>query len=205
MTTTDRVRQVYERLARGYDLGIPVMERVLGMRAGRAWLCGATAGKVLEVGIGTGRNLPYYPPEVELTGIDLSPAMLVLARQGAQKLQRSVEFLEGDATALPFADSSFDAVVSALTLCTVPDPVRAVHEALRVLRPGGEFRCLEHGRSSGLVVDALLRLLDGLAQRFEADHLRREPDRILEAAGARIRELHRSRAGVVWRVCAVAP
>jgi ubiquinone/menaquinone biosynthesis C-methylase UbiE len=198
------VRQRYERLAGSYDRTMSVVERFMGFRDGRTWLCGEVAGRVLEIGIGTGRNLPYYPAGVSLTGIDLSPSMLERARSRAARLRIDVDLREGDVSSLPFPDASFDVVVSGLTLCTIPDPVAAVREALRVTAVRGEFRCMEHGCSSNRLVAAGQRALDPLAHRLEADNLCRDPGAIVTQAGGQIVAAERSRAGIVWRIRAVA-
>jgi ubiquinone/menaquinone biosynthesis C-methylase UbiE len=99
---------------------------------------------VLEVGVGTGRNFAFYPLEARVTGIELSPTMLELARKGAQDLGRDFDLRIGDAQALEFPDASFDTVIFCLTLCSIPDPRRAVAEAKRVLRPAGRIVIFEH-------------------------------------------------------------
>lgn len=106
-TDTARVRAIYDREARHYDKIIAVAERLL-FSGGREWACGHARGTVLEVAIGTGRNLPRYPADVRLTGLDLSPAMLDRARALAARLGRPVDLQQGDAQQLPFPDASFD-------------------------------------------------------------------------------------------------
>jgi SAM-dependent methyltransferase len=103
-------------------------DRVLGrfqFGGDREWVASRAVGEVLEVAIGTGRNLPFDPAGFRLVGVKLSPAMLAIAKQQASDLNRDVELHEGDAHALPFADDSFDTVVCTLSLCTVPDPAAA--------------------------------------------------------------------------------
>jgi ubiquinone/menaquinone biosynthesis C-methylase UbiE len=114
---------------------------------------------VLELGVGTARNLPFYPRDVTLTGIDLSAEMLVIGRRRAELLGRGADLRLGDAQAPEFPDESFDTVVCTLSLCTIPDPRRAVAEARRVLRPGRRMLLLEHVRSPVGAVRALQRLL----------------------------------------------
>ncbi len=136
---TERVRKNQDRNARRYDRQIAFFERVL-FGDGRRWVGQQAHGQVLELAVGTARNLPYYPDDVTLTGIELSPEMLALGRRRAQELGRPAELQLGDAQALDFADESFDTVVCTLGLCTIPDPRAAVAEAGRVLRPGGRCR-----------------------------------------------------------------
>lgn len=196
----DRVRSVYARMAEGYDRSMRLQDRLWDIPSGRAWACGELSGHVLEQGIGTGLNLPFYPEGTHLTGVDLSPAMLERARERANVLGRRVGLLEGDVTALPFPDASFDAVASTLTLCTIPDPVAAVREALRVCRPGGRLRFFEHGRSRYRLVVWVEALLEPLMLRLEADRLLLEPDQVLQEAGAEIVGVQRQRLGIFWRV-----
>ena len=201
---TERVRRLMDRLAPGYDRQIRFPEKVL-FGDGRAWVCSQAQGAVLEIAVGTGRNLPYYPAEVTLTGIELSPAMLERARAEARRLGREVELRVGDAQALPFPDESFDTVVCTLALCTIPDAGKAVHEVSRVLRPGGHFLFLEHVRSPVLPVRAVQRVWDVFSVRLEGDHLLREPLEPLRAAGFEVLTLERSKLGLVERGVARKP
>jgi ubiquinone/menaquinone biosynthesis C-methylase UbiE len=201
---TARVRRIYEKTAGKYDRSIALFERLL-FGGGRRWVCSQAAGEVLEVAVGTGRNLPHYPAEVRLTGIDLSPAMLALARQRARELGRAVELRVGDAQRLDFPDRRFDTVVFTLALCTIPDARRAVGEARRVLRPGGRLLLLEHVRSPRLPVRLVQRALDPLYVRLEADHLLREPLADVMAEGFVVERLERAKLGIVERLSARNP
>jgi ubiquinone/menaquinone biosynthesis C-methylase UbiE len=201
---TERVLGLYEKEARKYDREMNFFDRLL-FAGGREWVCSQAAGDVLEIGIGTGRNLPHYRADVSLIGIELSPAMLEIARARARELGREVDLRVGDAQALGFPDDSFDAVVCTLSLCTIPDDRAAVAEVRRVLRPGGRFLLLEHVRSPVLPVRLGQRLLDPLAVRFEADHLLREPLEHLRAERFEVERFERSKLGIVERVVARKP
>jgi ubiquinone/menaquinone biosynthesis C-methylase UbiE len=200
-TETERVRRLQDREAPRYDKNIAFFERLL-FAGGRAWVCRQAQGGVLELAIGTARNLPHYPADVTLTGIELSEQMLEIARRRARELGREADLRLGDAQALEFPDNSFDTIVCTLALCTIPDPQRAIAEARRVLRPGGRILLLEHVRSPVLPVRLLERLLEPLAVRFAADHLTREPLDYLTAEGFEIEQLERSKLGIVERVTA---
>src|ERR1035437_5416607 len=117
---TEAVRRVYEREAGNYDQNVKLPERLL-FAGGREWVCAQAEGEVLEIAVGTGRNLPHYPDGVRLTGIDFVPAMLDVARRRAVELGRPVELRLGDAQALEFEDATFDTVGCTLSLCTIPD------------------------------------------------------------------------------------
>lgn len=204
MTETDRVRRAYDRAAPGYDRAIAVAERLLVLD-GRAWAAGRATGDVLEIAIGTGRNLAHYPAGVRLTAVDLSPVMLALARQRAAELGLEADLREADATALPFTDVSFDTVVVTLSLCTIPDDAAALREVARVLRPGGELVAVEHVRSPRPLVRGVQRALDPLLRRLDGDHLLREPERRAVEAGLVVEHLERSRLGLVLRLTARKP
>src|SRR5919204_6856760 len=102
LTETERVKRVQDKMAPKYDRSMNRWERIL-FGGGREWVCSQASGDVLEIAIGTGRNLPYYPSGVRLTGVELSPNMLELARKRASELGRDVDLRSGDAQALDFA------------------------------------------------------------------------------------------------------
>ncbi len=203
-TETERVRQIWEKMAPRYDKDIAFAERIL-FAGGREWVCAQAAGRVLEVAVGTGRNLPFYPPHVRLTGIELSPAMLEIGRRRGAELGIEVDLRAGDAQALDFDDESFDTVVITLALCSIPDDRKTVAEAWRVLRPGGLLLILEHVRSPLLAVRVLQRIVDFFTVRFEGDHLLREPLEQLQVAGFVVDRLERSKLGIVERLAAHKP
>jgi ubiquinone/menaquinone biosynthesis C-methylase UbiE len=201
---TESVRRHYDRSAGSYDRIISWAEKAL-FGGGREWVCSRARGEVLEIAVGTGRNLPFYPGDVRLTGIELSPKMLDVAHRRARELGRGADLRPGDAQNLPFPDSSFDTVVATLALCTIPDERQAVAEAARVLRPGGRLLLLEHVRSPILPVRLLQRVLEPLTLLLDHDHLLREPLRHVEAAGLVVDRLERSKWGVVERLAARKP
>jgi ubiquinone/menaquinone biosynthesis C-methylase UbiE len=172
---------------------------------GREWVCSQAEGDVLEIAIGTGRNLGLYPDDVSLTGIEFSPAMLEIARKRARELGRKIDLRVGDAQALEFPDASFDTVICTLALCTIPDDRAAVSEANRVLRPGGRFLLLEHVRSPNPAIRLGQRLLEPPMLHFEGDHLLREPLEHLRAEEFDIERLLRSKLGIVERIAARKP
>jgi ubiquinone/menaquinone biosynthesis C-methylase UbiE len=198
---TERVRKLQDKEAPRYDRQISFFERVL-FGGGREWVCSKAEGEVLELAAGTARNLPFYPAGIKLTAVELSPEMLAIGRERAERLSHKADLRQGDVQDLDFPDERFDTVVCTLGLCTIPDPRRAVAEACRVLRPGGRLLLLEHVRSPSTPVRAVQRMLDPLAVRFEGDHLTREPLEYLEAEGFEVERLERSKWGIVERVVA---
>ncbi len=191
------IRRIYDRLARLYDFLELPSEVLLGLRRCRRELVAKARGDVLEVGIGTGKNLPYYPPGCRLTGVDLSPAMLERAARRAARLGRTVVLLPMDAERLEFPDRSFDTVLSTLSLCTIPDPVRALREMGRVCRPGGRILLLDHVRSRVPWIGRLQdRLTPGNVRRLGC-HLNRDSEALARAAGLEVRRVRRHRLGIV--------
>jgi ubiquinone/menaquinone biosynthesis C-methylase UbiE len=176
-------------------------ERIL-FADGREWACSQVEGEVLELAVGTGRNLPYYDRDVRLTGIELSPEMLAIGKRRAEELGREVDLRIGDAQALEFEDGSFDTVIITFGLCTIPDDRGALTEAHRVLRPGGKLVLLEHVRSPSLSVRAIQQLIDPLSVRFAADHLVREPLDHLADIGFEVESVRRLKWGIVERALA---
>ena len=200
----DRVRRQWERYAPRYDRDMGFFER-LQFGGGREWVCSRAVGEVLEVAIGTGRNLAFYPDEVRLTGIDFSPAMLDIARRRATELGREVTLREADAQALPFPDATFDTVVCTLGLCGFPDDGAAIAEMYRVLRPGGTLLLLDHVGSSHRVVHAGQALLEKMTLRMLGDHQTRRPLPLVERAGFVVTRQVRLKLATVERLAATKP
>jgi ubiquinone/menaquinone biosynthesis C-methylase UbiE len=198
---TERVRSIQDKTAPRYDKQMNFFDRVL-FTDGREWACSQATGEVLEIAVGTGRNLEHYPADTALTGVELSEQMLSIARRRAAELEIDADLRQGDAQALDFPDHSFDTVIITLALCTIPDDRAAVREAHRVLRPGGRLVFFEHVRSPRLPVRAIQRLLEPLSVRFEADHLLREPLDYLANEGFEIESVTRLKWGIVERVVA---
>ncbi|MEO8540931.1 MAG: class I SAM-dependent methyltransferase [bacterium] len=114
----------------------------------RAEVVGGARGQTLELGYGVGSNWPFLPPGVGYTGIEPDPAMRRRA-EAHRPHGRELTLLDGDAQALGFPDDAFDTVIATLVFCTIPEPRKALAEAIRVLRPGGEFVFFEHVRAEG--------------------------------------------------------
>jgi ubiquinone/menaquinone biosynthesis C-methylase UbiE len=141
---------LYDRVfARVYDPFMAAAEEKL-FPPHREYLTDVS-GEVLDVGSGTGANFPYFAdrPDVRLHAVEPDPHMASRARRRAAELGLEVDLREVGAEALPYADDSMDAVVAGIVFCTIPDPEAALEEVARVLKPGGEFRFLEHVRDHG--------------------------------------------------------
>lgn len=151
-------------------------------------------GRVLELGIGSGRNLPLYDPsEVErVWGVDPSPELYRVAAERASGLPFPVRFFvrAADEPGLALPDDSIDTVVVTYTLCTIPDPVAALEEARRTLAPDGRLLFAEHGRSPDPAVRRWQERVTPMWRRVAGGcHLDRDPLAILSAAGFRVQEI----------------
>ena len=187
--TTQEISYKYDRFEQWYDVveGVPDL---LGIRNLRQRVLRQASGRVLEVAVGTGKNLRYYPRGCRIIAMDLSREMLTIAQKRASRLQMNVSFLLADAEALPFSAKTFDTVVSSLSTCTFPNAVAALAEMARVCRTDGKILLLEHGRSDR---EWLGRWQDRHADQFVKPlgcHWNREPlelakDAHLKVVGAR--------------------
>lgn len=176
-------RARYDRIAGIYDR----LERPLETRAFQQWrtmLWERVQGpRVLEIGVGTGKNMPCYHKGWQITAIDLSPRMLEQAKQRAEREHVEVDLRLGDAQALSFADASFDTVIATFVFCSVPDPVQGLREAARVLVAGGQLLLLEHVLSSNVILRALMQLANPLMVRMSGANMNRETVKNVERAG----------------------
>jgi ubiquinone/menaquinone biosynthesis C-methylase UbiE len=142
----------YQRIAPYYDwLDLPF--ELARYRAIRPLLFRGLSGRLLDAGVGTGRNMPYYPPGARILGIDNSKAMLARAEARRRGCAGEIELREMDVTRLALADASFDAAVATFLFCVLPESEQApaLRELGRVVRPGGQIRLLEYVRPKGTV------------------------------------------------------
>jgi phosphatidylethanolamine/phosphatidyl-N-methylethanolamine N-methyltransferase len=163
----------YDRQALGYDLKDMPMELFARVLRRRLW-AKIDAGRVLEVGVGTGRNLAYHPPESEVSAIDISPKLLAKAARKARKKGQPVELGLMDAQRLAFADGSFDSAATTFVFCSVPDPLVGLAEVRRVLKPGGRFLLLEHVRLKNRILGWLMDRLNPIAVRLSGANINRD-------------------------------
>ncbi len=149
----------YERIAPLYDL-LDLPFEFSRYRKIRHLLFQGLTGRVLDAGVGTGRNIQFYPPEAEVVGIDISPAMLARAERRRLSLGADVELRQMDVADLEFEDQSFDAAVATFLFCVLPEDVQvpALREIGRVVKSGGTIRLLEYVRPHGAVRRAVTRL-----------------------------------------------
>jgi ubiquinone/menaquinone biosynthesis C-methylase UbiE len=199
-----RVQRVYDANPRAYDRGMSVLtERLL---AGRRHQVGEIVrGRLLDVGFGTGLSLPHYPAAIEVVGIDASLGMLRFARDEGRTAGRRVKLVQMDAEHLAFPDRTFDSVAFNLCLCTIPEPGRALREAVRVARPGAPMVFLEHVRSHVLPVALLQEVLNPATVALQHDHFNRRTADTVRAAGVEVVSVDRWLAGIFNLIVGRAP
>ncbi len=196
-----RRRKAWDKQAASYDKQIGWFERRVFGDDNRAWACSRAKGDVLEVAVGTGLNLPLYPDGTRVLGIDLSQAMLEIAKQRATDVV--VELREGDAHALPFSDASFDTVICTFSLCNIPDLDQAIAEMARVMRPQAKLVLVDHIRSANVIVFAIQKAIEFVSIRMDGDHMTRRPSEHLAAHGLEVIERERFKwGGIVERLIA---
>ncbi len=179
---SDIVRKRYNRIAPLYDL----MERPMESH-GTQWrdeLLQEAHGRVLEVGVGTGKNLASYPKGVHVTGIDFSSGMIARARERVRELGlTNVTLIEMDAEQMEFSDDSFDTVVTTCVFCSVPVPIKGLEEIHRVCRPEGKVLMLEHVRSKGAILGPIMDFLNPLPLHLYGANINRRTVENLRLAG----------------------
>lgn len=190
------VLRAYERIAPVYDVLDGLYEWSWKRRLRAELFARALPGRLLDVGVGTGCNMPFYPKDAFLVGIDASPAMLARARTRAARLGLSVELRQMNLLALAFPDGSFDTVVATFVLLCLPDELQlaALRELARVTRPGGRILLLDYHRSSRTAVRWWMRLLSGWLRWAFAARFDPTTERHLAEAGLRTLE-HAHRMG----------
>jgi len=178
------IRQRYNRTAKFYDL----MDKMIPESVRRAAI-GKATGNVLEVGVGTGKNLPFYREGCTVTGIDFSPGMLAKARQKVQQVKVPVTLLEMDAQHMSFPDNSFDTVVATCVFCSVPHPIQGLQEVRRVCKPSGAIVLLEHVRSENPLLGWVMDLFNPVSLYLIGSNINRRTVENVRAAGISVRQV----------------
>ncbi len=209
MRRTSRVRCTWETrvnffdgAASSYDIVLAPLE-LAGLGRLRRRLLADAHGDVLEIGAGTGVNLPYYGDGVRVLALDQSREMLAVARRRPCRARTTVS--QADAQSLPFASHTFQTVVGTLVFCSIPDPVRALAEVWRVLQPGGALLLLEHTRGHHPLAAALTDRLDPVWYALNGScHLNRQTARTVAEAGFDVTGVERHAGGIVQVIRATA-
>jgi ubiquinone/menaquinone biosynthesis C-methylase UbiE len=202
MDINEKIKKRYNRISGIYE----VMDRMI-KEEWRLNLLSKVSGNVLEVGIGTGTNLLFYPNRIDsLTGIDFSKGMLKYAKEKVSKGTFSfpIKLLEADIQALPFPDNTFDTVVSTCVFCSVPNPFVGLKELRRVCKPTGRIMMLEHMRSDNQLMGAVMDILNPLTVGLWGANINRKTIKTIERSGLKI-ETDSCLMGSVFRELAVEP
>ncbi|MFQ5523913.1 MAG: class I SAM-dependent methyltransferase [Acidimicrobiia bacterium] len=195
------VTRRYDRMAWLYDFYDAPMEYA-GIRRRRKRLVARARGRVLEVGVGTGKNLPHYPAGVELTAIDVSEAMVGQARRRAERLGIYPTFELADVTTLPFPDDTFDTTLATAVFCSVADPVAGLRELSRVTKPDGQILLLEHVRPRNPILGWLADLVTVFTRRIFGFTANRRTEENVVAAGLEVADVRREG---IWREIIARP
>jgi phosphatidylethanolamine/phosphatidyl-N-methylethanolamine N-methyltransferase len=182
-----RTQRRYDRLAFAYDIMEAPLER-FRFAGWRQRLRNRIKGPAaLEVGVGTGKNFPYYPSGVQIVGVDLSPRMLANARRKASNRDLSVDLREMDVQNLDFPDHRFDTVFATFVFCSVPDPVDGLRELRRVCTPTGRLLLLEHMRPENVVLGLIFDALNPMVVRMMGANINRRTMDNIRSAGWNVR------------------
>ena len=200
-----RVRHIYDQDPEAYHRAMSsrFTEWMLGGR--RRKVGEAVRGLVLDVGFGTGLSVPYYPADVRVVGIDISPKMLEVGKRFAKEQGRHADVLVMDAERLALPDHVFDSVAFNLCLCTIPNPEAAAREGVRVAKPGAAMVFLEHVRSHLLPVALLEEAVNPAMVALQADHFTRRTAEVVERSGVEVLSIDRWFAGVFSLIVGRAP
>ncbi|NIM50935.1 MAG: methyltransferase domain-containing protein [Gemmatimonadales bacterium] len=196
---TARTRARYHRIAPLYDAMEALAERRYRPWRRRLWSL-VEGPTILEVGVGTGKNMPFYPAGVEITGVDLTPAMLHRARARAVELGLAVNLRLGDVQELDFPDASFDTAVATFVFCSVPDPVLGFRELRRVVKPHGRILLLEHVRSARPLLGRLMDLLNPIVVRLVGANINRPTVENVRRAGLVVDSVEDLGAGDIFKL-----
>lgn len=203
-SATEKARARYERIARFYDL----MNGPLEARA-RPWrtkLWSLVQGpRVLEVGVGTGRNVEFWPRSLTIIALDFAPTMLEQTQRRAQKLGVEADFHLGDVQCLDFPDGTFDSAVATQVFCSVPDPVLGLRELGRVVKPDGKILMLEHMRSPSPVLGRVMDLLNPMAVRMMGANINRKTLENIRVAGLTIDHVEDLAYGGIFKFIIAKP
>jgi ubiquinone/menaquinone biosynthesis C-methylase UbiE len=190
-------RKRYDRTALIYDF----MDTMISSEL-RAKVLNLAYGKVLEVGVGTGKNLLYYQPGCSVVGIDLSPGMLEKAKNRLVEAIVPVELKEMDAQNIEFPANTFDTVVATCVFCSVPDPIEGLKEIKRVCKPNGKVILLEHVRSENPILGKVMDILDPLTVRLIGPHINRRTVENVETSGLQLVKVENQKSKILKLIIA---
>lgn len=179
---TRQTQERYQRISGIYDLMESAAEVQFRPWRERVWAL-AEGPQILDLGVGTGKNMPYYPEDAHTTGVDLTPGMLAKAKKRAERLGLDVDLQLGDAQALEFPEDSFDTAVATFVFCSVPDPILGFKELGRVVKPDGKILLLDHVRSEINPLGPVMDLINPVAVRITGANINRRTVENAQKAG----------------------
>lgn len=192
-------RNRYQRISPWYDRMEALSEkRYLPWRR-KLW-SQVTGQRIIEVGVGTGKNMPFYPAGIQISAVDLTPGMLERARKRALDLKLHVDLRLGDAQNLEFPKASFDAAVATFVFCSVPDPVQGFREIKRVVRPGGYLYLLEHMRSNNPFLGKIMDMVNPMVVRMIGANINRRTVENIQKAGLKVEEIEDLGTGGIFKL-----
>lgn len=194
----------YDRLAAIYDVRTYIAEEYMFKKFRQLLWSRLKGGRILELGVGTGANMPYYPNGCQVTAVDLSEQMLERAKRRAEKLGVAVELRLMDAQHLTFSDHSFDAAVTTCVFCSVPNPIAGLRELGRVVKPGGDIWLMEHMRVDRPVIGSLMDFMNPLVLRMIGANINRRTIENLKLAGLEIENIE-DLVGTMFRLIHAHP
>jgi len=201
---THAARARYDRIAPFYDLLEVLPEARYRPWRQRFWARVSELlpidGRLLEIGVGTGKNMPYWPAEARISAVDFSPRMLKRARRKAGLSGQEALLELGDAQNLDFSTDSFDVAAMTFVMCSVPDPILGLRELARVVRPGGHVLLMEHVRSPISWVGRLMDLINPIVLRIMGPNINRRTVENVAAAGLELIEVNDISMGGIFKI-----
>jgi len=193
---TEAARKRYNRIAPVYDLMESLIERSR-YSGWRQLLWSKVEGQIiLEVGVGTGKNFPFYPSGTDITAIDFSEKMLDRAREKAKKQDIEIALQQMDVQNLSFEDDTFDTIVSTFVFCSVPDPIKGLKEIKRVCKPNGKVLLLEHVLSANRFLAFIMNMVNPLVVRTMGPHINRKTVGNVSISGLKVEKVTDLAAGI---------
>lgn len=179
---TEKVIKRYNRISKIFNF---IQENSESMKSDkwRKTITKNLKGKVLEVGVGSGKNISLYPENTDITAIDFSPRMLEMAKKKALKYDKNVKLVEMDAQNMSFPDNTFDSIFTTCVFCTVPDPVKGFEEIRRVCKPNGKIYMLEHVRSEKKMIGILMDIMNPVVNKIVGSNINRDTVSNIKKAG----------------------
>lgn len=199
MDKSEKIQKRYDRVSKVYDILEQPME-AMAMKRWRLDLMAELNGRVLEVGVGTGKNIQYYPDELDVTAIDFSRNMLAKAIEKAKRFHKNVKLIQMDAQNMDFPDDSFDTVFTTCVFCSVPDPIKGLKEIRRVCKPYGKIIMIEHVRSEKPFVGTIMDLLNPIFINLYGCNINRQTVSNINQAGFIKTEINNLAGDIVKKI-----